>query len=85
MNNKCKLEVWVESIVEFLLSASIYGNVFLSIAGQVKEFLLISFDSLTALSEVAKLSFLPVHDSLRNVTGTKSSLKVDPGDDCPSR
>ena len=85
MNSKCKLEVWVESITEFLLSTSISGYVFFSIAGQFKEFTLISFDSFIALSKVAKLCFLPVHDSLRNVAGTESSLKLDPGDDCPSR
>ena len=85
MNNKCKLEVWVESVAEFLLSVCIRGNVFFSIAGKVKEFPLISFDSPIVLSEVAKLSFLPVHDSLRNVAGAKSSLKLDPSNDCPSR
>src|SRR3990170_3892083 len=85
LSSKCKLDVWVESITEFLLSTSICGDVFFSIAGQVKEFPLISFNSLVALSEVAELGFHPVHNSLRNISGMKSSLELKPSNDYSSR
>jgi hypothetical protein len=85
LSSKCKLEIWVESITELLLSASISGYVIFSIAGQIKEFPLIGFNSLVALGEVAELGLHPVHDSLRNVASTEGSLKLDPSNDCLSR
>jgi hypothetical protein len=52
LSNKGKLKVWVESTTELLQSTFISWNVFFSIAGQVKEFPLIGFNSLVALSEI---------------------------------
>jgi hypothetical protein len=71
----------VEPFTELLLSVSISGNVFLSIARQLKEFTLIGFHRLASLNKVAELLFLPIHNSLRNVTGTESSFELLPGDD----
>jgi hypothetical protein len=85
LSSECKLDVCVESITKLLLSTGIRDDVFFSIAGQVKEFPLISFDSLIALSEVAELGFHPVHDSLRNISGTKGSLELRPSNGCSSR
>ena len=85
MSSKRKLEVRVESITELFLSTSISGYVFFSIAGQVKEFMLISFDSPIALSEVAKLGSPPIHDSPRNLTSTEGGLELEPSDNYPLR
>src|SRR4051812_4235909 len=81
MNGKSEPEVWVEATTELLLPASISGDLLFRIAREVQEFTLIGFDSHVALSKVAELFRLTVHDPLRNVAGAKSRLKFIPGDD----
>ena len=72
----------MKAITELLLPARISCNVFFSIAGQIQKLSLISFNRLVALGEVAELTLLTVHDSLRNEASMESSLEVWPGDDC---
>src|SRR4051812_36793384 len=81
MNGKGEPEVWVEATTELLLPASISGDLLFRISREVQEFTLIGFKSHVALSEVAELFRLTIHDPLRNVSGTNSRLKFIPGDD----
>ena len=85
MCKECELDIGLKSITELFLPTCISGNVFFSIAGQVKELPLISIYSLVALGEVTELTLLPVHNSLRNEAGTKGSLEIRPSDDRSSR
>src|SRR3989337_4446998 len=71
----------MQSFMELLLPVSIRRKVSLSIARQFEELALIGFHGLSALDKVAELSFLPGHNCLRYVAGTKSNLEFFPGDD----
>ena len=75
------MEIWVGSITELLLPASIIWKVATRIAREVEEFLLICLDRFTALNEVAELGLHAVHNRLGNVTGTKGCLELRPGED----
>src|SRR3954467_13830343 len=66
-DGKCKLNIGLQSFSESLLFASVGGDVFHSIAGQLQEFPMIFINSCLALTELAKLLLLLVHHSLRNV------------------
>src|SRR3954467_3733917 len=77
-DGKCELYIGFQSFSEFLLSASVGGDVFLSIAGQLKEFPMIFINSCLALTELAKLLLLLVHQSLRNVPCTEGYLEFLP-------
>jgi hypothetical protein len=70
---------------ELLLPTGISGDVFFSIARQVKELSLIDFHSLVALNEATELGLLPIYNSLRNIPGMKSSLEFHPSDNSPRR
>src|ERR1041385_257163 len=72
MNGKTEPKVCIESTTELLLSASISGDLFFRIARVVEELALIGFNSHVALSEVAEVFLLTVHDPLRNVASAKS-------------
>src|SRR3954470_12751592 len=75
---KCELYLGLQSFSESLLFASVGGDVFLSIAGQLKEFPMIFINSCLALTELAKLLLLLVHHSLRNVPCTEGYLEFLP-------
>jgi len=84
MNGKSEPEVYIESTAELLLLAGISGDLLFRIAREVEELTLISFNCHVALSEVAEFFALAIHDPLRNVAGTESSLEFIPGDDFPN-
>jgi len=50
---------------------------------EVEEFPLVILDRFAALNEVAKLGLHTVHDRLRDVMSTESSLEFIPGDNSP--
>src|ERR1041385_5201258 len=75
MNGKRKPEVWIEATTKLLLPTSISRDIFFRIAREVEELALIGFNSHVALSEVAELFMLAIHDPLRNVAGAKGRLK----------
>src|SRR4051812_34890699 len=77
-DGKCKLNIGLQSFSESLLFASVGGDVFLGIAGQLKEFPMIFINRCLALTELAKLLLLLVHQSLRNVPCTEGRLKFLP-------
>src|SRR4051812_12558157 len=77
-DGKCELYIRLQSFSEFLLFASVGGDVILSIAGKLKEFPMIFNNSCLALSEFEELLLLMVHQSLRNVPCTESRLKFLP-------
>src|SRR4051812_16397422 len=81
MNGKSEPEFWFETTTELLLPASISGDLSFRIAREVEELALIGFNRHVALSEVTEFFRLTIHDSLRNVAGAKSRLKVIPSDD----
>src|SRR3954468_3509045 len=68
---KCELYIGLQSFSEFLLFANVGGDVFLSVAGQLKEFPMIFINSCLALTELAELLLLLVHQTLRNVPCTE--------------
>src|SRR3954471_21917655 len=76
--SKCELYLGLQSFSESLLFASVGGDVFLSIAGQLQEFPMIFIDSCLALTELAKILLLLVHQALRNMPGTESYLEFLP-------
>src|SRR3954466_5087643 len=55
---KCELYTRLQSFPEFLLFANVGGDVFLSVAGQIKEFPMIFINSCVALTELAELLLL---------------------------
>src|SRR3954467_139112 len=79
-DGKCELYIRLRSFSEFLLFASVGGDVFLSVAGQLKEFPMIFINGCLALTELAELLLLLVHQSLRNVPCTKGYLEILPSD-----
>ena len=70
-DGKCELYIRLQSFSEFLLFASVGGDVFLSITGQLKEFPMIFINSCLALMEFVELLLLLVHQTSRNVPCTK--------------
>src|SRR3954471_11639943 len=70
-DGKCELYIRLQSFSEFLLFASVGGDVFLSIAGQLKEFTMIFINSCLSLTEFVELLLLLVHQTLRNVPCTE--------------
>src|SRR3954470_8771515 len=76
--SKCELYLGLQSFSEALLFASVGGDVFLSIAGQLQEFPMIFINSCLALTELAKLLLLLVHQTLRNMPGTEGYLEFLP-------
>src|SRR3954470_3962075 len=75
---KCELYIGLQSFSKFLLFVIVGGDVFLSVAGQLKEFPMIFINSCLALTELAELLLLLVHQSLRNVPCTKGYLEFLP-------
>jgi hypothetical protein len=71
----------VQPFTKLLLPSGIEGDIFFSIARQVKELALINFHSIVTLNETTELGLLPGYDSLRNVAGTESNLEFCPSDD----
>src|SRR4051812_45472033 len=77
-DGKCKLYIRMQSFSEFLLFVSVGGDVFLSIAGQLKEFSMLFINSCLALTEFAKILLLLVHQTSRNVPGMEGYLEFLP-------
>src|SRR3954469_24998077 len=75
---KCELYLGLQSFSESLLFAGVGADVFLSIAGQLQEFPMIFINSCLALTELAELLLLLVHQSLRNVPCTEGYLEFLP-------
>ena len=78
MDSHSKLQIRVKSFTKLLLTAGICRYIFLGIARQFQELSLIRFHRLSSLGEVAKLTLLPVHYPLRDITGAESILEVHP-------
>src|SRR3954470_23487462 len=77
-DGKCELYIGLRSFSESLLFASVGGDVFLSIAGQLKEFPMIFINSCLSLTELEEILLLLVHQTSRNVLGTKGYLEFLP-------
>ena len=71
MKDKCEFYFRMQTFTESLLFASVGGDVSLSIARQLKEFPMIFINSCLALTELAEILLLLVHQTLRKVPCTE--------------